>query len=115
IALSLLLIPKMAEVGAALALAGGSLAGLVACIIISERLTPVPVPWRDIGVSVVISFSAGLAARLASAVLGDAPAFFSLVAGGTAGAVVFFGLTWLFHPAAAMQFASKLWARLRIA
>ncbi|TIS55091.1 polysaccharide biosynthesis C-terminal domain-containing protein [Mesorhizobium sp.] len=115
IALSLLLIPKMAEVGAALALAGGSLAGLVACIIISERLTPVPVPWRDIGVSVVISFSAGLAARLASAVLGDAPAIFSLVAGGTAGAVVFFGLTWLFHPAAAMQFASKLWARLRIA
>ncbi|TGQ42057.1 polysaccharide biosynthesis C-terminal domain-containing protein [Mesorhizobium sp. M00.F.Ca.ET.216.01.1.1] len=115
IALSLLLIPKMAEVGAALALAGGSLAGLVACIIISERLTPVPVPWRDIGVSVVISFSAGLAARLASAVLGDTPAIFSLVAGGTAGAVVFFGLTWLFHPAAAMQFASKLWARLRIA
>ena len=34
-------------------------------------------------------------------------------AGGTAGAVVFFGLTWLFYPAAAMQFVAKLRARLR--
>ncbi|TIM59849.1 MAG: lipopolysaccharide biosynthesis protein, partial [Mesorhizobium sp.] len=96
IALSVLLIPPMAEVGAALALAGGSLAGLLACIVISERLTPVPVPWRDIGMSVVISLSTGLAASLASALLGNMPAIFPLVAGGAAGAVVFFGLTWLF-------------------
>lgn len=115
IALSVLLIPPMAEVGAALALAGGSLVGLVACIIISERLTPVPVPWRDIGISIVISLCTGLAASLASAVLGDAPAIFSLAAGGTAGAVVFFGLTWPFYPAAAMLFAAKLRARLRLA
>ncbi|TIL54030.1 polysaccharide biosynthesis C-terminal domain-containing protein [Mesorhizobium sp.] len=115
IALSVLLIPPMAEVGAALALAGGSLAGLLACIVISERLTPVPVPWRDIGMSVVISLSTGLAASLASALLGNMPAIFPLVAGGAAGAVVFFGLTWLFYPAAAMQFVAKLRARLRLA
>ncbi|PTE11575.1 lipopolysaccharide biosynthesis protein [Mesorhizobium helmanticense] len=115
IGLSLLLIPRMAEVGAALALAGGSLVGLAACIVISERLTPVPVPWRDIGVSVVISFATGLAASIASALLADVPTIFSLVGGGTAGAVVFFGLTWLFHPAATMQFVGKLRARLRTA
>ncbi|PDQ21755.1 hypothetical protein CN311_07200 [Mesorhizobium sanjuanii] len=115
IALSVLLIPPMAEVGAALALAGGSLVGFVACVVISERLTPVPVPWRDIGVSVVISFAAGLAASIASALLAGVPAIFSLIVAGTAGAVVFFGLTWLFHPAATMQFVGKLRARLRTA
>lgn len=115
IGLSLLLIPRMAEVGAALALAGGSLMGLIACFVISERLTPVPVPWRDISVSVVISFATGLVASIASAMLADLPAVFSLVAGGTAGAVVFLGLTWLFHPAATMQFIGKLRARLRTA
>lgn len=115
IALSVLLIPPMAEVGAALALAGGSLVGFIACVAISERLTPVPVPWRDIGVSVVISFAAGLAASIASALLAGVPAIFSLIVAGTAGAVVFFGLTWLFYPAAAMQFVGKLRARLRTA
>lgn len=115
IALSLLLIPPMAEVGAALALAGGSLVGLVACIVISERLTPVPVPWRDIGISVIISLATGLAASIASALLADAPAVFPLIVGGTAGAVVFLGLTWLFHPAATMQFVGKLRAWLRTA
>lgn len=115
IALSVLLIPPMAEVGAALALAGGSLVGFIACVAISERLTPVPVPWRDIGVSVVISFAAGLAASIASALLAGVPAIFSLIVAGTAGAVVFFGLTWLFHPAATMQFVGKLRARLRTA
>ncbi|ESW84491.1 polysaccharide biosynthesis C-terminal domain-containing protein [Mesorhizobium sp. C280B] len=115
IALSLLLIPPMAEIGAALALAGGSVVGSITCIIISKRLTPVPVPWRDIGVSVVISLSTGVAAKLASMVPGDVPAIFSLVAGGTAGAAVFFGLTSLFHPVAATQFVAQLRARLRIA
>lgn len=115
ISLSFLLIPTMAEVGAALALAGGSVTGLVACIIISERLTPVPVPWRDIGTSVVISVGTGLVASLASGVLGTVPAVVSLAAGGIAGAVTFFGLTWMFHPAAVTLFIGKLRARLRVA
>ncbi|MCP9232730.1 polysaccharide biosynthesis C-terminal domain-containing protein [Mesorhizobium sp. LMG 17147] len=115
IALSLLLIPPMAEIGAALALAGGSVVGSITCIIISERLTPVPVPWRDIGVSVIISLSTGVAAKLASMVAGDVPAIFPLIAGGTVGAAVFFGLTSLFHPVAATQFVAQLRARLRIA
>ncbi|TJW72225.1 MAG: lipopolysaccharide biosynthesis protein, partial [Mesorhizobium sp.] len=65
--------------------------------------------------SVVISLSTGLAAGLASALFGDMPVIFSLVAGGAAGTVVFFGLTWLVYPAAAMQFVAKLRARLRLA
>ncbi len=113
IGLSLLLIPPMAEVGAALALAGGSLVSLIACIVISERLTPVPVPWRDIGISVFISLTTGLAASFASAVLGDVPAIFKLGAGGIAGGLVFLGLNWLFHPVEAKQFVIKVWARLR--
>ncbi|TKB30152.1 MAG: lipopolysaccharide biosynthesis protein, partial [Mesorhizobium sp.] len=51
----------------------------------------------------------------ASMVVGDVPAIFSLVAGGTAGTAVFFGLTSLFHPVAATQFVAQLRARLRIA
>ncbi|ESZ42904.1 polysaccharide biosynthesis C-terminal domain-containing protein [Mesorhizobium sp. L2C066B000] len=115
ISLSFLLIPTMAEVGAALALAGGSLAGLAACIVIAERLTPVPVPWRDIAVSIIISICTGLAASLASTALGYMPAIFPLAAGGVAGAAAFLGLTWLFHPAAVTHFIGKLRARLRIA
>lgn len=113
IGLSLLLIPPMAEFGAALALAGGSLASLVACIVISHRLTPVPVPWRDIGVSVVISASTGLAAGLASAALGDAPDILRLAAGGAAGGLVFLALNSIFHRQATVEIAGKLRSRLR--
>ncbi len=42
---------------AALALAGGSVIALVACVLISERLTPVPVPWRDIALSLATSIA----------------------------------------------------------
>ena len=94
-------------------MAGGALVSLVACIVISQRLTPVPVPWRDIGVSVFISASTGLSASLASSVLGDVPALFRLGAGGIAGGLVFLGLNWVFHPVAAKQFVIKAWARLR--
>jgi O-antigen/teichoic acid export membrane protein len=112
IALSLLLIPPMAEAGAAFALLGGSLASLIACIVISHRLTPVPVPWRDIGTSVVISASAGFSAFLASSALPDAPVIFRLAAGGAAGGLVFLALNSVFHPEATMQALTRLRSRL---
>jgi O-antigen/teichoic acid export membrane protein len=113
ISLSLLLIPPMAEVGAALALAGGSLASLITCIFISERLTPVPVPWRDIGISIVVSVCTGLGAGFASAALGEAADIFRLAAGGVAGGLVFLGLNSIFHRQVTMQLAGKLRSRLR--
>jgi O-antigen/teichoic acid export membrane protein len=115
IALSLLLIPPFAEFGAALALAGGSLVSLGACLAISERLTPIPVPWRHIGISIIIALGTGLAASLTGAGLGDAPAILRLAAGGTAGGLVFLGLNGLFDPAATLQLTGKLKARLGLA
>ena len=112
ISLSLLLIPPMAEFGAALALAGGSLFSLVACIIISHRLTPVPVPWRDIGVSAIISACTGAAAFLASAIAGDLAPFLKLAAGGMSGGLVFLALNALFNREATIRMAGKL--RLRV-
>ena len=115
IALSLLLVPPLAELGAAMALAGGSLVSLVACIIISERLTPIPVPWRHIGITMIISAATGLAATVASMALGELPALLKLAAGGAAGILVFLGLNALFDPAGALQMVGKLRSRLGMA
>ena len=112
IALSLLLIPRLAEVGAAWALAGGTLAGLVACVVISERLTPIPIPWRDIIVSVVISAVTGLVAHAASAILGDCSAILRLMAGAAAGGLVFLIFNWLVHPQETRHLLGKLRSRL---
>jgi O-antigen/teichoic acid export membrane protein len=113
VGLSLLLIPTMAEVGAALALAGGAFLGLLSCVVISERLTHVPVPWRDIGVSVLISTTTGVAAALSSAAMTDIAVIFRLAAGSIAGGLVFLGLTALFYRQATTKVASTLRARLR--
>ena len=71
IGLSLLLIPQLAAVGAALAFAGGTLAGLVTTIAISRRLTKVSVPWKDAAVSLLIAAATGVAAALASRAMGE--------------------------------------------
>nr|WP_295886634.1 polysaccharide biosynthesis C-terminal domain-containing protein [uncultured Devosia sp.] len=115
IGLSLLLIPTMAETGAALALAGGTLASLAACVIISERLTPVPVPWRDIAVSLAIAGVTGLVAVVASAGLGEAPAVVALIAGGAAGGAAFLALNALTHPDETRALTMRLRNRLRSA
>lgn len=115
IVLSLLLIPGMAEMGAALALAGGMLASLVGCVIISERLTPVPVPWRDIAVSLGIAVVTGLAAMATSMGLAEAPALVPLLAGGMAGGAVFVALNALAHPDDTRAIAMRLRNRLRSA
>ena len=115
IGLSVLLIPGLAEMGAALALAGGTLATLIACVIISEKLTPVQVPWGDMGISLGIAVVTGLAAAMVSASLAEAPALMPLTAGGTAGGAIFLGLNALVHPAETRALTLRLRNRLRSA
>lgn len=115
IGLSVLLIPTLAEMGAALALAGGTLASLVACVIISERLTPVAVPWRDMTVSLGIAVASGLAAALVARGLGEAPVLLALMAGGAAGGAAFLALNALVHPDETRALTMRLRNRLRSA
>jgi O-antigen/teichoic acid export membrane protein len=115
IAFSLLLIPPLAEIGAALALAGGTLAALGTCALVSHRLTPVPVPWRDIAISLVIAVATGGAATLASAALPDVPAWARLIGGGAAGGLMFLALNMLAHPHEAGAVLRRVRARLRTA
>ncbi|KQW77733.1 hypothetical protein ASC89_21490 [Devosia sp. Root413D1] len=115
IALSLLLIPAYAEIGAALALAGGTLVGLIAAWAVSHRLTPVPIPYRDLGISVAVAAATGLAAWIASALLGDSWPLFKLAAGGVAGGLVFLGLQSLLHPEETRALAGKVRAKLGMA
>jgi O-antigen/teichoic acid export membrane protein len=115
IALSLLLIPPLAETGAALALFGGAVVGLGATVAVTQRLTPVPVPWRDIGLSVVIATASGVAAALGAAAMGESWAIVRLMAGGLAGGVAFLGCNSLVYPEATRQLARKLAGRLGMA
>jgi O-antigen/teichoic acid export membrane protein len=115
IGLSLLLIPTLAEVGAALALAGGTLVGLLAAMAVSHRLTPVPIPFADLATSIGVAAATGVAAWTASALLGDSWSLFKLAAGGFAGGLVFLGLQSLLHPAETRALAGKVRARLGMA
>lgn len=115
VALSLLLIPTYAEIGAALALCGGTLVGLLAAWAVSHRLTPVPIPWIELAISLGVAIATGIAASTASALLGDAWPLFKLMAGGTAGGLVFLGLQSLLHPKETRVLAGKLRAKLGMA
>ncbi len=112
IALSVLLIPRLSELGAAFALAGGSVVALAACAFISERLTPVPVPWRDIALSLATSLATGLAAAAGAFLFRNLPVLVPLVAGGAAGAAIFLLMTSMFHPQAVRQFLAAVRRRL---
>lgn len=112
ISLSVILIPGLAELGAAIALAGGAVMALAACIVIGERLTPVPIPWRDIALSLVTALATGIAASVVASLLRGAPVLISLAMGGTAGAATLLLMTWLFRPAAVRLFFATLRRRL---
>lgn len=115
IGLSLLLIPAMAAEGAAFALLGGAAVSLTASVLLSRRLTPVPVPWRDLMTSLGVAVACGVAAWIASTLLADSWSLFRLMAGGTAGVLVFLGLQMLLHPDEARRMAGKVRARLGLA
>jgi O-antigen/teichoic acid export membrane protein len=115
IALSLLLIPLWSAVGAALALLGGAVTSLFTSMVLSRRLTPVHVPYADLAISVAVAVATGLAAWLASALVGDVWVLFKLAAGGTAGGLVFLGLQTLLHPAETRAIVGQVRARLGMA
>lgn len=108
IALSVLLIPQMAQDGAALALAGGTLASLVACILVSERLTHIPVPWRDIAMSCAIAAATGLVAYGVALLLGGFWPLIRLALGGMAGGALYLGLVAWLYPAETAALVRRL-------
>lgn len=112
IGLSFLLIPTLAELGAALALLGGSLTVLVACIAVSRQLTPIPIPFREIGVSLVIALACGVSANFVAEELVRFHVFFRLTAGGMAGLVTFLALNALFHRETTARIAADFKERL---
>jgi len=112
IVLSLLLIPPFAEIGAAFALLGGTLASLLTAVLLSHRLTPIPIPFADLGRSTAVAIATGAAAWVASTLCGDAWVLFKLAAGGIAGGLVFLGLQTLLHPEQTRALAGKVRARL---
>ncbi|MGK9051408.1 lipopolysaccharide biosynthesis protein [Xaviernesmea oryzae] len=113
IVLSFLLIPRMVEVGAALALAGGAIVNLLVSMLISERLTPVPLPWRALAVSLGISASVGVAAALVSGYLGDLHVIFRLAAAGFVAGIAFLGLNALCYPQEARHSLGIVRSRLQ--
>ncbi len=108
---SLLLIPHYAAIGAALALAIGTFLTLVTDIVLSRRLTPIPIPWADLAGSALVAAAAGVAAWFGSALTGDAWPVVRLAIGGTAGALVFVALQSLLHPVETRALASNLRSR----
>jgi O-antigen/teichoic acid export membrane protein len=111
IVFALLLIPSYAAVGAAAALALGTATTLVASFLVSRRLTPIVIPWAQIGHSALVAISTGVAAWLGSELSGSATAFVRLGVGGIAGALVFVALQSLLHPSETRALASGFRAR----
>lgn len=109
---SLLLIPHYAAVGAAMALAIGTAIVLVADILLSRLLTPVPIPWASLGGSAAIAVAAGVAAWLGSGLVAEAWPIVRLGVGGAAGGLTFLALHTLLHPAETRAFAASLRGRL---
>ena len=108
---SLLLIPQYAATGAALALAVGTVITLIGNVMLSRRLTPVPIPWADLMTSALVAAATGVAAWLGSELSGTAWPIIKLGVGGTAGALVFIALQSLLHPAQTRALATTLRAR----
>ncbi|HEV7275822.1 MAG TPA: lipopolysaccharide biosynthesis protein [Devosiaceae bacterium] len=115
IVLSILLIPHFAELGAASALAGGSCVNLLTSMVLSRRLTRIPLPYAELGQSAAVALACGLAAWVGSSALGDMWPLFKLAAGGGAGILAFAGLQALLHPDETRAVAQMLRAKVGIA
>lgn len=114
VALGLLLIPRYEGLGAAYALAGGSLVGLIGSIAVSSRLMRPQVPYRAVLISAVVAMLCGAAAAAVGAVLGDIWVVVRLGVSALAGAAVFLGLTALVHPQETRRFMDIAAARLGV-
>jgi O-antigen/teichoic acid export membrane protein len=112
IGLAVVLVPPLGALGAALALLGGTVAGLAASIALSLALSRVPIQWRHVGLSVVIAVATGLTGWLVALGLSEAWPFFRLAAGGAAGGTVFLVLLALIYPQDTARYREKLMARL---
>lgn len=115
IALSIILVPMLAEVGAALALLGGAVTGLVISIFLSRLLTPIPLPYGELAIALGTACATGIAAWIGSALLGDAWPVFKLAAGGLCGGLVFLGLQTLLHPVETRAIVGQVRAKLGMA
>lgn len=113
VAASLLLIPHLAAVGAAMALAIGTAITLASAILFSRRLTPVPIPWADLAVSVLVAVAVGVAAWVGSELAGaNAWPIVRLAVGGMGGGLVFLALQSLLHPRETRAIAGRLRSRV---
>lgn len=98
VVLGLLLIPHYQGLGAAYALAGGSLVGLLGSILFSTRLMRLQTPYADLLSSAGIAVFCGAAAALTGLLLGEAWLVVRLGSAALVGGIVFLGLTSLIHP-----------------
>lgn len=112
IGLAFIVIPPLGEIGAAIVLAGGAVVALIVSAIISNRLTPIQLPWREMMAAIVVSACVGGAARLAVDMAETLPVFFRLAAGGIAGGIVFAALNSLFYPQARKKAFNLVRARM---
>lgn len=113
VGLAMLLIPTMAEAGAALSLTGAAIVNLIASAMICNRLTPIALPWRAIAAAVFVSACVWLSAHFARELLGAAPLIVRLAVAGSIGGLVFLALNALFNPETVRQAAIKIRHRLR--
>jgi hypothetical protein len=102
----------MSEVGAAAALAGGAVINLLVSVVISERLTPVPLPWRALVTALATSLAVGGAAAFISHSLGGTHAVFRLALAGSAAGLIFFAVNALCYPAEARRGLAAVRSRL---
>jgi O-antigen/teichoic acid export membrane protein len=114
VGLAVMVIPSLAVTGTAVVVAGAAIANLVVVFVISERLTPVPLPWRAIGRAVVVTLATGAAAWLAKQPLDDLSAFFRLAAASLAGGIVFACVNATFYPQVLQQGLSRLKAQFQV-
>lgn len=112
IGLAFIVIPPFGELGAAAVLAGGAFVALIVSAIISDRLTPISLPWRAMAAAVIVAACVGTMARLTANMAESLHVFFRLAAGGTAGGIVFIALNSLFYPQAAKKVLRTVRARI---
>lgn len=109
VVLGFLIIPGLGPLGAAWAFTAGAALSLLASMIVSRRLMPVPVPFRDLAFAVLTGIGTGLGATMGSQLMGaDASALVRLLLGTGFGGVSFLVLTALFNLRDANAFVQSL-------